>query len=76
MGDDSRDRLRGFLKSRCPDVVIEDDDIKQLVAQGFNEFAIEGASKDDLIKVLPGRLGVVVGLVKTFGEPQLPAGMS
>ncbi|KAG0564113.1 hypothetical protein KC19_8G083900 [Ceratodon purpureus] len=74
MGDDSRDRLRGFLKSRCPDVVIEDDDIKQLVAQGFNEFAIEGASKDDLIKVLPGRLGVVVELVKTFGEPQLPAG--
>lgn len=68
-----RDRLREFLKSRCPDLDIEDDDIKKLVAQGFNEFAIGCASKDDLNKVLPGRLGVVVGLVKKFGEPQLPA---
>ncbi|KAG0608137.1 hypothetical protein M758_8G081500 [Ceratodon purpureus] len=70
-----RDRLRGFLKRRCPDLDIEDDDIKQLVAQGFNEYAIEGASEDVLTEVLPGRLGVVVGLVKTFGEPQLPAGI-
>ena len=71
------EELRGFLTTRCPDLHIEDDDIKKLVAQGFrNEFSFGGVSMDELREVLPGRLGVVRGLFKVFGEPQLPAGMS
>jgi hypothetical protein len=67
---DRGNALRQLLKEKCPGMDFEDEDIQNLVGQGFYiEEILAIATSELLTPVLPTRLGMVAILLKAFVKP-------
>jgi hypothetical protein len=66
-----RECVQKLLETKLPHEVYEeinDKDLDNLVKSGFTTpHVLAAAGRDDLVRVLPGRLGVVGSLVAAFG---------